>query len=51
MFLFGDLNYRITLPNDVVRPALRSMDYELLKANDEMIQAFLKHGGDTLASS
>ncbi|MFN9939336.1 MAG: hypothetical protein ACK56I_07665 [bacterium] len=31
MFLFGDLNYRISLPNDVVKAAIKKKDYALLK--------------------
>lgn len=37
LFLFGDLNYRITLPNDVVRPSCKTKDWDLLKGHDELI--------------
>lgn len=44
IYLFGDLNYRITLPNDTVRAACKRRDWEYLKQHDEMIQAQFKHG-------
>lgn len=47
VFVFGDLNYRIKLPNEKVRPAIKQGDYAYLKSHDEMIQAFLLYGGDT----
>lgn len=47
MFIFGDLNYRIALPNDVVRPAVARRDFDLLKKHDEMIQSFMKYGSDS----
>lgn len=40
VFIFGDLNYRICLPNEIVRPAIASKDYDKLKENDELLQAF-----------
>ncbi|CDW90862.1 domain and endonuclease exonuclease phosphatase family protein [Stylonychia lemnae] len=40
VFLFGDLNYRIAATNDLVRPAVKKLDYRFLKANDELMQAF-----------
>ena len=39
IFIFGDLNYRINLANEVVRPAIAKGDYAYLKENDELIQA------------
>ena len=39
MFIFGDLNYRICLPNEVVRPAVERKDWALLKQADELLQA------------
>jgi hypothetical protein len=43
VFIFGDLNYRICLPNEVVRPALKKNDYVVLKESDELLQAFKKY--------
>jgi hypothetical protein len=40
VFIFGDLNYRINLPNEVVRPAVSKVDYNLLKDSDELISSF-----------
>lgn len=40
VFLFGDLNYRIAATNDLVRPAITKGDFRILKANDELMQAF-----------
>lgn len=40
VFIFGDLNYRICLPNDVVRKAIKERDFDKLKAADELLQAF-----------
>lgn len=40
VFIFGDLNYRICLPNEVVRPAVEKRDYARLKEADELLQAF-----------
>jgi hypothetical protein len=33
------LNYRICLPNEVVRPAIAKGDYAMLKEHDELIQS------------
>jgi hypothetical protein len=44
IFLFGDLNYRIELPNDVVRPSVKKQEWALLKQHDELIAAFRKYG-------
>lgn len=40
VFIFGDLNYRINLQNEVVKPAIARKDYELLKEHDELMSAF-----------
>ena len=40
VFIFGDLNYRINLPNEVVRPAISKGEYNLLKEHDELISCF-----------
>lgn len=40
MFLFGDLNYRIELPNEVVRPSAKNKEWNFLKMSDELIKAF-----------
>ena len=40
VFIFGDLNYRINLQNEVVKPAIIRQDYELLKEHDELISSF-----------
>lgn len=39
VFLFGDLNYRINLPNEVVRPAIEKKDFNTLKEHDELTAA------------
>lgn len=44
-FIFGDLNYRICLSNEVVRPAVSRKDYQLLKEADELIQAQKQYAG------
>jgi hypothetical protein len=40
IFIFGDLNYRICLQNEIVRPAIQNKNYEILKKHDELLQAF-----------
>ena len=40
MFLFGDLNYRIDLPNEIVRPAIERKEFNKLKEYDELINSF-----------
>jgi len=37
VFIFGDLNYRICLPNEVVRNAVYIKDYPKLKEADELL--------------
>jgi len=39
VFIFGDLNYRICLPNEIVRPAIERKDWPLLKEADELLQS------------
>ena len=41
VFIFGDLNYRICLPNDQVRNGVLTRDYNKLKEADELLQAFI----------
>lgn len=36
-FIFGDLNYRISLQNEIVRPAIENGNYDQLKEYDELI--------------
>ncbi|CDW85515.1 endonuclease exonuclease phosphatase family protein [Stylonychia lemnae] len=43
VFIFGDLNYRICLPNDQVRGAIQNKDYPKLKEADELLQAFKQY--------
>ena len=40
VYIFGDLNYRICLPNEIVRPAIAKHEYAMLKEHDELLQAF-----------
>ena len=40
MFIFGDLNYRIDLPNASVRHDVEKKDYSKLKEYDELITSF-----------
>jgi len=40
VFIFGDLNYRINQPNEVVRGACESGQQEKLKEYDELMLAF-----------
>mmetsp|Transcript_3819 Transcript_3819/g.2842 ORF Transcript_3819/g.2842 Transcript_3819/m.2842 type:complete len:173 (-) Transcript_3819:420-938(-) len=40
VFIFGDLNYRINQPNEVVRPACEKKQYQGLKESDELMVAF-----------
>jgi synaptojanin len=37
VFLFGDLNYRINLPREVVQTSVTNKKYDALKENDELI--------------
>jgi hypothetical protein len=37
VFIFGDLNYRICLPNDLVRNSIKANDYSKLKDADELL--------------
>lgn len=49
VFIFGDLNYRICLPNDQVRKHVKAKDYPKLKEADELLQAFkIYKGSDEL---
>ena len=43
IYVFGDLNFRILQPNDVVRPSVQRKEYEFLKNYDELIQGFRKY--------
>ena len=40
VLIFGDLNYRICLHNEVVRPAIAAGNFDQLKEQDELIQSF-----------
>jgi len=40
VFIFGDLNYRIDLPNEVVRPAIEKGEFDKLKEFDELVISF-----------
>jgi len=39
VFIFGDLNYRINLPNEQVRALVEQRNYDPLKAADELLTA------------
>lgn len=39
VFIFGDLNYRICLPNENVRNYVHEGKYDKLKEADELLQA------------
>jgi hypothetical protein len=45
VFILGDLNYRIAMPNEFVRSALQKQDIKALKDHDELIQAFKMYSG------
>ena len=45
VYLFGDLNYRIAQPNNLVRDAINRGDEKFLKDNDELLQAFQMYRG------
>ena len=47
MFIFGDLNYRIDLPNEIVRPALERREYHKLKDHDELIKFYKEYKEST----
>jgi hypothetical protein len=40
VLLFGDLNYRINLPNEVVRPAVERKEYDKLLEHDELTASY-----------
>lgn len=40
VFLFGDLNYRINLPREVVASSVDRKAYDILKENEELILLF-----------
>lgn len=44
IFIFGDLNFRIALPNEFVRAAVTKKDFAALKEHDELIHAFKTYG-------
>lgn len=39
VFIFGDLNYRINLPNEQVRKLVAENNYAPMKEADELLQA------------
>lgn len=39
VFLFGDLNYRINMPREVVMTSVMKKSYDILKDQDELIQS------------
>jgi len=38
--LFGDLNFRVTLPNEVVRKNILAKEFKFLQGHDELKELF-----------